>query len=192
MTLPQSGVVIHAGNVYLNSFAPGELVGLDEHAEEARRVLVDDARIEQWRRELLDDLSNAEYFRTELRKALDLAEAVAAAYTDSELVGLAAYRLIRGGLDREAVDRASRAVENFPEDWTAEDLARAVRSALNPLSKPGSVVTATMPAVTPAAEGAEGTAEQPAAPPAPSGVHQLPQEPALAQLTVRDNLFTTS
>jgi hypothetical protein len=149
MTLPQSGVVIHADNVYLSQSTPADLVSLDEHAEEVRNVLIADREIENWRRRLVEDLTNAEYFRDELRKVLSLADQEAAKYGDPDLVATVAMRLQCGELDREAVNRVIATVADYPPDWSAEDLARAVRSALHPLSSQGAVVTGTMPAVTP-------------------------------------------
>jgi hypothetical protein len=121
-------VVIHADNVYLSQSTPADLVSLDEHAEEVRNVLIADREIENWRRRLVEDLTNAEYFRGKLRTALGLPDPIAAEVTDAGLVDLMETRL---------------------EDGAAEDLARAVRSALHPLSSQGAVVTGTMPAVTP-------------------------------------------
>ncbi len=133
MTLPRPGVNIFADNVYVSpSSPPAELVNLDEDVDDVQPILLDDQRIEQWRRELLADLANAEFFRTELRKALRLSDQAAAQHNDSELVGRVAVHLQKGALDWEAVNRIAAIVENFPEDWTAEDLARAVRAALHP------------------------------------------------------------
>ena len=189
MTLPQpSGVVIHADTVYL-----GQPTTLDEHAEEARRVLITDREVDKMalelRRQLIEDLSDAEYFRDELRKVLRLSDEAAARYGDPDLVAMIGLNLQKGSIDWETVNRVTAVVENFPEDWSAEDLARAVRSALHPLSTSEAVVTAQMPAVTPAAESK--AAETNGGEPAERGpaVVPAPAQPALTQLAVTSDLF---
>lgn len=194
MTLPQSGVVIHADNVYLSQSTPADLVSLDEHAEEVRNVLIADREIENWRRRLVEDLTNAEYFRGKLRAALGLLDPIAAEVTDAGLIDLVETRLEDGAVDGQAVELARGIVEDYPPDWGVEDLARAVRSALHPLSSQGSVVTGTMPAVTPTS--VQDTAEVTAQPRAGFTVAEVeaPRQPALTQLPSDhpDDLFRSA
>lgn len=199
---PQAGVVIHAGNVYLHPAAPAELVSLDEHAEDVRQVLVDDQEIDkisqELRRQLIEDLSDAEYFRAELRKMLDLSDEAAAQYGDADLVASVGLRLQRGALDWETVNGVTAVVENFSEDWSAEDLARAVRSALHPLSSSESVVTGSMPAIKPGFSVVEtsvtearvgDTTDTVEVAPSPRPRAQQSQQPAMMQLPARDDPF---